>query len=214
MASSDNKIIGEGISRIDGILKVTGTANYATDWPIKNIAYGYIIKSTIAAGTMTDIDTAAAEKSPGVIAVITYKNAPKVSASGNLREVHVLQDPKVEYFGQHIGIIVAETYEQARFAASTVKVTYDKAEPKVDFEKQIGKAVVPRNRADAVRGDFAAAFQSAGHKIDATYDTPVYHHNPMEPHSTIAVWEGDKLTLYNGSQIVGRRPGQWPGFRP
>ena len=202
--SGENKIIGTGVNRIDGILKVTGTANYATDWPVKNLAHGYIVKSTIASGTITDIDTSVAEKSPGVVAVITYKNALKVKtgATGNLAAPNVLQVPKVEFFGQHIGLVVADTYEQARFAARTIKVTYDKADAKVDFEKSIGSAATPRGRADAVRGDFAAAFAAAPHKVDFTFDTPIYHHNPMEPHSTIAQWEGDKLTLYNGSQVV------------
>ena len=203
MPSGENKIIGSAVNRIDGILKVTGAANYATDWPIKGVANGYIVKSTVAAGTITDIDTSIAEKSPGVIAVITYKNAAKLASPGNLIPGSILQDAKVEYFGQHIGVVIAESYEQARFAAETVKVTYNKTEPKVDFEKHIGQAVIPANRRDAVRGDFEAAFKAADHKIDFVYDTPIEHHNPMEPHSTIAIWEGEKLTLYNGSQVVG-----------
>ncbi|CAN5445245.1 xanthine dehydrogenase family protein molybdopterin-binding subunit [soil metagenome] len=204
MASGENKLIGSGVNRIDGILKVTGTANYATDWPVKNIAYGYLFKSTVAAATITDIDTVSAEKSPGVIAVITYKNAPKVKvgATGGLAGTNVLQVPKVEHYGQHIGIVVAETYEQARAAARLVKATYDKAEAKIDFEKSIASAATPRGRQDAVRGDFGGAFAAAQYKIDAVYDTPIHHHNPLEPHSTIAMWEGDKLTLYNGSQVI------------
>ena len=112
--------------------------------------HAYLIKSTIAAGTITNIDTTAAEKSSGVLAVITYQNAPKVSGSGNLRGGAILQDPKVEFFGQHIGVVVAETYEQARFAARLVKVDYKADEPKINFDKAIaGKVVVPRNRPDA-----------------------------------------------------------------
>jgi xanthine dehydrogenase YagR molybdenum-binding subunit len=204
MAGAENKVIGEAVSRIDGLLKVTGTANYSVDFPVKNAAYGFLLKSTIAAGTISDIDTSAAEKSPGVIAVITYKNAPKLAESGNLRGGGILQDPKVEFFGQHIGVVVADTYEQARFAARLVKVSYQKAAAKVDFDKNVNEATTPKakNRADALRGDFETAFRDAQHKIDFTYTTPIEHHNPMETHSTIAVWEGDKLTLYNASQIV------------
>src|ERR1035437_3351208 len=202
MTSTGTKVIGEAISRIDGVLKVTGAANYATDWPIKTMSYAYMVKSTVAAGTISDIDTNAAEKSPGVLAVVTYKNAPKLNGSGNLRGGAILQDPKVEFFGQHIGVVIAETYEQARYAARLVKVSYQKVEPKVNFEKEIGGAVVPRSRPDAVRGDFDSAFQKADKKIDYTYETPIEHHNPMEPHSTVAVWDGDKLTVYNASQIV------------
>ena len=211
MEGAKKKFIGEAINRIDGVLKVTGAANYATDWPIRNIAHAYLIKSTIAAGTITNIDTSAAEKSPGVLAVITHKNAPKVSGSGNLRGGAILQDAKVEFFGQHIGVVVAETYEQARHAATLVKVIYEDAEPKVNFEKEVGVGVVPRNRPDAVRGEFDTAFQAAEKKIDVTYETPIEHHQPMEPHSTIAVWEGEKLTVYNASQIVGAVQGSVAG---
>jgi len=206
------KFIGEAISRIDGVLKVTGAANYATDWPIRNIAHAYLIKSTVAAGSITEIDTSAAEKSPGVLAVITHRNAPKVSGSGNFRGGAILQDPMIEFFGQHIGVVVAETFEQARHAATLVKVSYQKTEPKIDFDKEIGAGVVPRNnRADALRGEFETAFQSANKKVDVTYETPIEHHNPLEPHSTIAVWEGDNLTVYNGSQIVGALQGSVAG---
>ncbi|HEX3101750.1 MAG TPA: hypothetical protein VHQ01_08160, partial [Pyrinomonadaceae bacterium] len=83
--ASDTKVMGEAISRIDGLLKVTGAANYGMDWPIKNVAYAFIVKSTIAAGTITDIDTVVAEKSPGVLAVITHKNAPKAAAYDGMR---------------------------------------------------------------------------------------------------------------------------------
>ena len=203
MEGAKTKFIGEAINRIDGVLKVTGAANYATDWPIRNIAHAYMIKSTIAAGSITDIDTSAAEKSPGVLMVITYKNAPKVSATGNLRGGATLQDPNIEFFGQHIGVVVAETLEQARYASTLVKVTYKKVEPKVNFEKELSSGIVPRNRADALRGEFETAFQNSNKKIDLTYETPIEHHNPIEPHSTIAVWEGENLTVYNASQIVG-----------
>lgn len=199
-----NKKIGEAVSRIDGILKVTGTANYATDWPVKYVAHGFIVKSTTAAGIISEIDTSAAEKSPGVIKIITHKNAPKLAAAGNLKGGVILQDAKVEFFGQHLALVVAETYEQARSAAALVNVSYQKTEARVDFEKHSKEAVKSASpgRADALRGDFESAFKAAGHKIDFTYETPIEHHQPMEPHSTVALWEGEKLTIYNASQIV------------
>lgn len=199
----DTKVIGEAISRIDGLLKVTGAANYGMDWPIKNVAYAFIVKSTIAAGTITDIDTAAAEKSPGVIAVITHKNAAKLTPYDPMRGVGILQDNKINFYGQNVGIVVAETFEQARSAARAVNVTYQTAEAKVDFDKCVAAAVKPANKNDALRGDFESAFNSAERKIDVTYSTPVEHHHPMEPHSAIAMWEGDNLTLYSATQGVG-----------
>ncbi len=201
--ASDTKVIGEAISRIDGLLKVTGAANYGMDWPIRNVAYAFIVKSTIAAGTITDIDTAVAEKSSGVLAVITHKNAMKVAAYDPMRGIGTLQDNKINFFGQNVAVVVAETFEQARAAAWSIKVSYQTADAKTDFEKCVAEAVRPANRNDAVRGDFDAAFSSAEHKIDATYSTPIEHHHPMEPHSAIAVWEGDNLTLYSATQVVG-----------
>jgi len=203
--SEQGKNIGQAIDRIDGLLKVTGTAQYTTDFPVKTAAYGYLFKSAIAAGRIVSIETGAAEKSAGVIAVITHQNAPKLKASNSLRGGGVLQNDKVEFHGQNIGVIVAETYEQARFAARLIKVSYEKSEAKVDFKKHEKEAVKPKaeDRQDAVRGDVEAAFQTAEYKIDAIYETPIEHHQPMAPHATIAVWEAaDKLTLYNESQIV------------
>lgn len=198
----DTKVIGEAISRIDGLLKVTGGANYSTDFPVKNVAYGFIVKSSNAAASIKDIDTTAAEKSPGVIAVLTYKNAPKVAGSGNLSGGVILQEPKVDFYGQHVAVVVAETYEQARYAAELVKVNYEPLPAMVDFDAHKGEAVEPQRGRGSTRGDFDAAFGVAEHKVDQTYLTPVYHHQPLEPHSTIAVWEGGKLTLYNASQVV------------
>lgn len=198
------KFVGDAINRIDGILKVTGTAQYATDFPVKNTAHGFIVKSTLAAGTILDIDTREAEKSAGVIAVLTYKNAPKITPRG-VRGGGMLESAKVEFYGEHIAVVVAETFEQARYAARLVKVNYEKADARVDFERLEKEAVKPKaqDRQDAVRGDVETAFRNAEYKIDAVYETPIEHHNPMAPHATIAVWESaDKLTLYNESQVV------------
>jgi xanthine dehydrogenase YagR molybdenum-binding subunit len=205
MTTTRKKIIGEGISRIDGTLKVTGAANYSTDYRVKNLAYAYIVKSTVAAGNIIDIDAREAEKSPGFIGIVTHKNAPRLTPTQSLRGGGILQDANVEFYGQHVAIVVAETYEQARVAARLVKVNYQKANAKVDFNKHAGEAEKPaaESRADAIRGDVAAAFAAAPHKIDVAYETPIEHHQPMAPHATIAVWEApDKLTLYNESQIV------------
>lgn len=200
--TTNTKVIGEAINRIEGFLKVTGTANYSADFPIKNVAHGFIVKSTTAAATISDIDSSLAEKSPGVIAVISYKNALKLNPAGALKGGVIFQEPKVDFYGQHIAVVVAETYEQARYAARLVKVTYQKTEPMVDFDKHMSEAVAPKQNRSASRGDFDAAFNSAEHKIDLTYRTPIEHHNPMEPHAAIADWDGDKLTLYNASQGV------------
>lgn len=198
------KLIGTPVSRIDGILKVTGKAPYSTDYPVKNLAYAVLFKSTIAAGTIRDMDTSAAEKAPGVLAVITHKNAPKLNVNGGIRGGGLLQSPEIEFQGQHIGLVVAETFEQARYATRLVNVTYDKTEPRVDFDKLSGEAVLSKakDQADAIRGDAKAALSTADIKIEAVYGTPIEHHHPLEPHATIAEWDEDHVTLYNSSQIV------------
>ncbi len=197
-----NKTIGTPINRIDGILKVTGKANYSVDHPVKNTAYAVIFKSTIAAGRITAIDSTEAEKSPGVLAVITHKNAPKLNEKGGIRGGAMLQSPVVEFFGQHIGLVVADTFEQAIHAAHLVKVEYDKKEPRVDFHKLADTAERPKDMEDARRGDARAALRDAEIKIEEVYGTPIEHHHPMEPHATIAEWQGDSLTLYNSAQVV------------
>ncbi|MGF7217224.1 xanthine dehydrogenase YagR molybdenum-binding subunit [Spirosoma lacussanchae] len=199
-----NKLTGTPVSRIDGIAKVTGKAAYSTDYPVKNLAYAVLFKSTIAAGTIRSIDTAAAEKAPGVLAIITHQNAPKLNVDGGIRGGALLQSPEIEFHGQHIGLVVAETFEQARHAAHLISVTYDRRDPKADFEKLMKNASVPKDKdkADAKRGDVKAALREAEIKVEAVYETPIEHHHPLEPHATIAEWTGDRVTLYNSSQIV------------
>lgn len=199
-----NKAVGSPINRIDGIAKVTGKAPYSMDHSVTNPAYALLVKSTIAAGTIRDIDSAAAEKAPGVLAIITHKNAPKLNVKGGLRGGALLQSPEIEFFGQNIGIVVAETFEQARYASRLINVTYEKKEPKVDFDQVADQARMPKDKdkADAKRGDVQAALRQATHKVEEVYETPIEHHHPMEPHAAIAEWNGDKVTLYSSAQIV------------
>lgn len=198
------KVTGTPVSRIDGVLKVTGKAPYAMDYPVKNCAHAFLFKSTVAAGTIQSINTNEVEKAPGVLAVITHKNAPKLNVNGGLRGGALLQGPDVEFYGQHIGMVVAETFEQARAAARLISVTYTKTGARTDFEKLAPQAVTPKDkdRADVKRGDVPAALAQADYKVEAVYATPIEHHHPMEPHATIAEWDGDHVTLYNSSQIV------------
>ena len=199
-----NLTTGKPVSRIDGILKVTGKADYSMDHPVKNVAYAVIFKSTIAAGRIVSMDTSAAEKSPGVLAIITHKNAPKLNVKGGIRGGAMLQSPEILFFGQHIGIVVAETFEQARHAFHLIEVKYEEKEAKLDFEKLAKDAVLPKDKekADAKRGDVKTALSNASYKIEEVYSTPIEHHHPMEPHATIAEWQGENVILYNSSQIV------------
>ena len=199
-------LTGEAVNRIDGILKVTGTASYTTDFPIKNVACGFLIKSETAAGKILEIDQTAAEKAPGVLAIVTHKNAPKLASARSVRGGAMLQTPDVNFWGENIGVVVAETFEQARYAARLIKVKYQASAGKVDFETEKNQASKPKleDRQDVTRGgDVERAFAEAEFKVDAIYETPIEHHHPMAPHATIAVWEADdKLTIYNESQVV------------
>lgn len=210
--------IGKPINRIDGLLKVTGTSKYAAEFNQKNMAYGFPVTSTIANGFITNIDTSAAQKSGGVLSVLTYKNAQKLKSvvyedltkvGGGLSERIVpLQNKKVEYFGQLIGIVVAETYEQARSAAAMVKVFYTKEKGAFDLKAEVPKAKRPEKTAQGEEaqintGKSAAPLAVAENVFLGTYSTAVENHHPMEPHATIAVWEGDdNLTVYQASQGV------------
>ena len=199
---NDKELIGQPINRVDGILKVTGAAPYSTDYIFKNIAHAVLFKSTVAAGNISSIDTGEAEKSPGVLAVITHKNAPKLNIKGGIRGGALLQSDEIKFYGQHIGMVVAETFEQTRHAVQLVKVEYTKSSARVDVEQLQSGTVTPKENPDVSHGDAATAFQNAEYKMEAVFSTPIEHHHPMEPHATIAVWEGERLILYNGSQIV------------
>jgi xanthine dehydrogenase YagR molybdenum-binding subunit len=206
------KTIGEAVSRIDGLLKVTGTANYAMDFPAAGAAYGFLVKSEIASGKILDIETSAAEKSAGVLAVITHKNSLKIKPTRAVRGGAMLQDENVIFFGQNICVVVAETFEQARSAARLIKVKYDKTAARTDFEKIKSQAVKQKDREDKLHGDVEKAFGAAEFRIDETYNTPIEHHQPMAPHATLAVWDSDdKLTLYNESQVVNGVQGALAG---
>ncbi len=210
-------VIGKPIDRKDGRLKVTGAAKYAAEFGVNNVAYAFPIRSTIGKGTITAFDTSAAEAADGVIAIFTPDNAPRLKtvnmmelfkAGSFLGEMVLpLQDKKVNYFGQYIGLVVAETYEQARTAAGMVKVTYAKETPAIDLKTEMPKAEVPQGgfggSVQLNAGKTASIIKSAPVKIEQTYTTRTENHHPMEPHATIAVWNGDdKLLIYDATQGV------------
>ncbi|MGB3758779.1 MAG: xanthine dehydrogenase family protein molybdopterin-binding subunit [Rivularia sp. (in: cyanobacteria)] len=206
--------IGKPLNRIDGRLKVTGKALYAAEYPLQNMAHAVVIESKIAKGSIRNIDSSAAEKLPGVLAVITHQNAPKVGQTNNeaggnplVKPLPVLQNNKITFYGQHIGVVIAETLEQAEYAVNLVKVTYLPETPAVSFEKNLSSAYKPERLLipldpDSGRGDINKGLQAAEVQLDENYSTPIEHHNPMEPSATTAVWQGNKLTLYDASQHV------------
>ena len=207
-------IIGKPIDRMDAVLKVTGGARYAAEERIDNLAYGVMVQSTIGKGRITRIDTAVAERAPGVLLVMTPFNAPRLAdakASGMQpgEFFPLLQDDSVKYNGQHIAMVVAETFEQATHAATLLDISYAAEAPVARLEQALDQLYVPQHfrggmrPPNSSRGKPEDAFASAAVKLDVTYTTPIEHHNPMEPHAVIAVWEKDgALTLYHSTQSV------------
>ncbi|QQS40919.1 MAG: xanthine dehydrogenase family protein molybdopterin-binding subunit [Acidobacteriota bacterium] len=190
------RYIGKEMSRVDGVAKVTGRAKYAVEYKVNNPAYGYIVQSTVAKGRISKIDTSKAEKLPGVLKILTHQNALKVEEEG--RQFRALQSDNVLFCGQPVALVVADTFEQARYAANLVEIEYAKEEPSTDF------SATPRvqTRGPAPRGKPAEEFANSPVKIEAEYSIPIEHHNPMEPHGATAFWEGEKLTVFDKSQGV------------
>jgi xanthine dehydrogenase YagR molybdenum-binding subunit len=201
-------VIGEPITRIDGKLKVTGGAKYAADYPIEKLAYGVAVASTIANGKIARIDSAKAEKMPGVLAVFYHGNFDKLyRPAGVFEELSrpgesrpPFEDEDVYYYGQFVALVVADTFQQAQDAAANVQVTYDQKTPLVSLNQATPSNTTLANK--YFRGDADSAFPKAPVQLDQTYTTPTETHNPMEMHATIAVWNKDKVTLYESSQGV------------
>src|ERR1700723_2193985 len=201
-------IVGKPIDRVDGRLKVTGGARYAYEMQQQNVLYGFVVEASIGKGAIGSLDTRAAEKAPGVVLILTHRNAP-AQGSGNHREAHpVLTGPEVTYYGQPVAFVIADSFEQARAAAYLVDVKYNRLDGKYALRNNLNEARVPRPSdapaADSAVGDFAAAFASAPVQIDVTYTTPLQSHAMMEPHATLATWDGDKLILHTANQMLNQ----------
>lgn len=201
-------MIGDPLSRVDGRLKVTGGATYSGEYKVAGLTYGVLVPATITSGLITAMDTKAAERAPGVIAVITHFNAMKLpgfqpDAQKPVKGLKLFNDNKIYFNGQPMALVVAETFERATYAATLVKATYQMLPFETDFDKNINKGVVPQggNYKDYVRGE-ADAYKKAPVKVEQEYKLPSEMHNPMELHVTTAFWEGDKVTLYTKSQGV------------
>jgi len=205
--------IGAPVRRVDGPAKVTGRAQYAAEFSPAGLAYAALVESTIPSGRITAIDTAAAEQAPGVILVLTHENADKLPyqdppkrpavdpVSGD--QPRVLQDGAIRFSGQPVGVVVAGTQAQAEYAASLVRVTYDRdTAPRTQFDPARSH---PTSEAAAKKGcgpemkqgDADGALVTAPVRTEGTYVQPWERHNAMEPHATVAQWKGGCLTLWS-----------------
>ena len=216
-----NGAVGKPMDRVDGRDKVTGRAKYSAEFALPGLTYGVLATSPIAKGRIQSIDTSAAAREAGVLAVFTHQNLPKLAKTPNTPEGKKaigapmqflpMTGDEIFYAGQPVALVVADTLDRAVYAATLVKVNYQKAEPIAEFSDPKAKIFDPQKIQDGKkdghtrRGDAAAAFAAAPIKLTATYNHPVYHHNPMETGSTTAAWDSaDQLTVYESTQGVSR----------
>jgi xanthine dehydrogenase YagR molybdenum-binding subunit len=207
-------LIGKPLDRVDARAKVTGTATYAAEVPVANIAHAVIVGSLPARGTVMAVDVEAARRAAGVIAVLTKENAialPDLNKKNGATDkiLQALQDTELHYSDQPIALVIADTLERAQHAAWLVTATYapgpapvhDIAAAGVEKVKPPGGG--PLGEPDSTRGDLVAGFAAAKLKVEGTYTTPIENHHPMEMHATTAVWQGDNaLTVYDSTQGI------------
>src|SRR6195952_1027852 len=202
------RIVGKPTRRIDGALKTTGTAPYAYERhdAVRNPAYGVIVGSAIAKGRIASMDLRAASAAPGVLAIVTYRNAGKLG-KGDKNTARLLGGPEIEHYHQAVAIVVALSFEQARHAAMLLHIDYERTPGHFDLAaekdgapltKQTEQPGPPQSKV----GDFEAAFAAAPVQLDATYTTPDHSHSMMEPHASIAAWNGEHLTLWTSNQMI------------
>ena len=211
-------VIGKSLARIDGRAKVTGQARYAAEFNLRDQAFAMIVSSGIGLGRIVAIEADEVACMPGVIAVITHQNAPRLPYLPHKSTIdpavgerlHVFEDDKVRFYGQPVALIVAQTLEQAEHASLMLRIRYESERPIVDLSDPERWPVVPEAplaprshvRPDLSKGDAEQALAGAAVKIDAGYDIARENHNPMEPHAVVAAWNGDRLMLWSKSQFV------------
>jgi len=206
--------IGAPINRTDAWAKVSGAAHYTAEHHIENLAQAVLVTSTIPSGRVLRIDDSAAREVPGLLLVMTPQNAmrlPKETRDGKIqppigRRLTLLQEDDIYYNNQPIAVVVADTYEHAREAAARLRIEYERKDAVLDFE-QAKQDLHPPEKVltedtDTRRGDLADGLLASTVRIDATYTTPIENHNPLETHSTIAEWDGDKLTIHESTQYM------------
>ncbi|MFC4119067.1 xanthine dehydrogenase family protein molybdopterin-binding subunit [Nonomuraea zeae] len=211
------KYVGRPVDRLDGRAKTTGEARFAAEHRYPGLAHAALVHATIARGRITGVDTEAARAVPGVIEVLTHENAPamkpapavsllNLSSLASGTSVNYLATDEVHWNGQPVAVTVAETPEAARHAASLVRLTYEELPAAVDFAAEEPNAAPQKGNAlqpgGAAKGDAEAALAAAPVSVDLRFTTPPYHHNAIEPHATTAVWDGDRLTVHEGTQSI------------
>ncbi len=207
-------LIGTPVNRIDGRKKVTGVAQYAAEMVLGDMTHAVLVGSAIAGGRIRSIAVEEAERAPGVLLVLTHKNCERfgkmpdslMSGGSAAEERHPLADDRILHTGQYVAMVVAERMEQARYAASLLKIEYERGQFAVALEDARGTSYKPEQSMgeplSMERGNPRQALEAADVRLDETYTTPNEHPCAMEPHATVASWSGDTLTVYNSTQWV------------
>ncbi|QTC92816.1 aldehyde oxidoreductase molybdenum-binding subunit PaoC [Brevundimonas goettingensis] len=203
------RVVGKPFDRIDGPLKTTGRAPYAYERHdiTTNPAYGHVVGAGIAKGRIRNLKTDRAKAAPGVLAVVTADTAGDVGKGDN-NTARLLGGPEIQHYHQAIAVVVAETFEQARSAAQLIEVDYVRAEGAFDLADEKDRAKLPSPKEASRHGDFEGVFAAAPVTLDATYTTPDQSHAMMEPHATMAAWQGDRLTLWTSNQMIAWGKGE------
>ena len=209
--------VGAPVSRVDGPLKVSGKALFAAEFPIENMVFAAVACSTIAKGRMTSLETSAAENVPGVLLVMSFKNAPKLKPTpifnsspkaAGPSDLPIMQDNCIHWNGEAIAVVLAETQEQADYATSLIQTRYEEEPASIVFDEAKQHAREPESilgEAPAIEeGDAEAALAAAPHRVDALYRTPRHNHNPIELHAVTLFWKKDELHLHDASQAVSQ----------
>ncbi len=208
-------MIGKPVSRLDGPLKVAGKARFAAEVPYEHLAHAALVHSSIARGRISELKTEAARAAPGVILVLTYQNMPRLHnpplfgtapKAVGASTLPVMQNEHINWNGQPVALVLAETHEQAEYAASLIEVRYDVLPAKTDFDAAKRQARAPDTilgEPPAIEiGDAEANLKTAAFKVDATYRTPRYNHNAIELHAATVAWQGDELTVHDATQML------------
>ena len=208
-------LIGTPVSRLDGPLKVQGAARFAAEVPLENMAYAALVYGTIPSGRIATLNTQAAEAAPGVVLVMTYRNAPRLNSpaifgstptAAAASDLPIMQDDRLHWNGQPIAIVLAEAQEQADYAASLIVATYAVEPATTSFVA--AKAAGPQPGVFMGQpllteiGDAEAMLAAAPHRVDHVYRTPRHNHNAIEPHAATVSWNGDELTIHDTTQMV------------
>ena len=200
-------LIGQPRPRVDGRQKVTGQARYAAEHAVPGCVHGVLVTSTIAAGRITHLDVSEAAKAPGVLAIVSHLNSPKVPGYENPQpdarvegqQLRVFFDDKIHFSNQPVALAIADTLEQAQHAATLVRLRYEQAPSQTDITQNLANSYKPKKAEDYTRGQ-PQAYQTAPVQIAHEYQTPLQVHNPLEMHAAIAAWQGNQLTVWNKTQ--------------